>query len=173
MATEAAKPEAASNVQPIKPKKKGKLLYIIIALVLIVGGVGAWLALKPKPDAKAGADTEKAKPAAPHAAPLYYKFDPAFVVNFGGEGSARYLQVMVEAMTRDPVMLDMIKNNEPAVRNDLVVLFSSQNDASLLSTEGKDKLRAGALDALRKVIAAEGGDPKLIEGVYFTSFVIQ
>jgi flagellar FliL protein len=129
--------------------------------------------LKPKSDAAATAEAAAPKPAAPRAAPLYYKFDPAFVVNFGTEGSARYLQVMVEAMTRDPVMLDMIKNNEPAVRNDLVVLFSSQNDASLLSTEGKDKLRAEALEALRKVISAEGGDPKLIEGVYFTSFVIQ
>ena len=174
MATEAAKSAAASNVQPIKPRKKsGKPLWIIIALVLVGAAVGAWLAFKPKADAPVVAATGESKPAAPHAAALYYKFDPAFVVNFGGEGSARYLQVMVEAMTRDPLMLDLIKNNEPAVRNDLVVLFSSQTDATLLTTEGKDKLRAAALDALRKVIAAEGGDPKLVEGVYFTSFVIQ
>ena len=43
-----------------------------------------------------------------------------FVVNFGGEGSTRYLQVTVEAMSRDAGILEVLKNNEPAVRNDLV-----------------------------------------------------
>jgi flagellar FliL protein len=194
MATEAAKLEAAPKEQADKPKaekpkaekpktdkpksdgpkKKGKLLYIIVALLLVGGGVGGWLAFKPKAPANA-ADAAAAadKPAGPHSAALYYKFDPAFVVNFGGEGSARYLQVMVEAMTRDAAVLELIKNNEPAVRNDLVLLFSSQDNATLMSPEGKEKLRAATLEAVRKVIGAEGGDGKLVEAVYFTSFVIQ
>jgi flagellar FliL protein len=95
------------------------------------------------------------------------------VVNFGGEGNARYLQVMVEAMTRDAPTLELLKNNEPAVRNDLVVLFSSQTDATLMSTDGKEKLRAAALEAVRKVISEEGGKASMVESVYFTSFVIQ
>jgi len=181
MATEAAKLDttgkagAAAPAAPgEKPKKKGKLLFVILAVVLIGGGAGAWLALKPKPEAAADAKSEKAeKPGAPKAAALYYKFDPAFVVNFGGEGSARYLQVMVEAMTRDAAMLELLKNNEPAMRNDLVLLFSSQDSNALLSADGKEKLRAATLDAVRKVIAAEGGNPKQVEGIYFTSFVIQ
>jgi len=178
MATEAAKVEAATKAADAPPKKKSKLLFIIIAVVLIGGGVAAWLMLKPKPAAGAAGASDAAtataeKPSTPKTAALYYKFDPAFVVNFGGEGSARYLQVMVEAMTRDPPTLELIKNNEPAVRNDLVLLFSSQDNASLLSPEGKEKLRSATLDSVRKVIAAEGGDPKLVESVYFTSFVIQ
>jgi len=76
-------------------------------------------------------------------------------------------------MTRDPAMLESIKNNEPAVRNDLVLLFSSQDSSTLLSADGKEKLRTATLEAVRKVIAAEGGNPKLVESVYFTSFVIQ
>ncbi len=70
-------------------------------------------------------------------------------------------------------MLELLKNNEPAVRNDLVLLFSSQDSNALLSADGKEKLRAATLDAVRKVIAAEGGNPKQVEGIYFTSFVIQ
>jgi flagellar FliL protein len=191
MATEAAKLEAAPKEQTDKakadkpktdkpksdkpksdkPKKKGKLLYIIVALLLVGGGVGGWLAFKPKAAADAAVAADK--PAAPHSAALYYKFDPAFVVNFGGEGSARYLQVMVEAMTRDAAVLELIKSNEPAVRNDLVLLFSSQDNATLMSPEGKEKLRAATLEAVRKVIGTEGGDGKLVEAVYFTSFVIQ
>ncbi|HXR19119.1 MAG TPA: flagellar basal body-associated FliL family protein [Steroidobacteraceae bacterium] len=172
MATEAAKLETAPKAAAEAPKKKGKLLYIIVALLLVGGAVGGWLAFKPKAaSTAAGAAAEK--PAPPHSAALYFKFDPAFVVNFGGEGSARYLQVMVEAMTRDPAMLESIKNNEPAVRNDLVLLFSSQDSSTLLSADGKEKLRTATLEAVRKVIAAEGGNPKLVESVYFTSFVIQ
>jgi flagellar FliL protein len=173
MATEAAKLEAAPKAESDTPKKKkGKLLYIVIALLLVGGGVGGWLAFKPSAAvAAAGAGAEK--PAGPRSPALYYKFDPAFVVNFGGEGNARYLQVMVEAMTRDAPVLELIKNNEPAVRNDLVLLFSSQDSATLLSPAGKEKLRAATLEAVRKVIGAEGGDGKLVESVYFTSFVIQ
>jgi flagellar protein FliL len=172
MATEAAKVEAATREAGEAPrKKKGKLFFVIIAVVLIGGGAGAWIAFKPKPDAaEAQAPTDKVTP---KTAALYFKFDPAFVVNFGGEGSARYLQVMVEAMTRDPPTLEMIKNNEPAVRNDLVLLFSSQDNASLLSPDGKEKLRNTTLEVVRKIVAAEGGDPKSVENVYFTSFVIQ
>ena len=172
MATEAARVEAATKEAGEAPgkKKKGKLLFIIIA-VLLIGGAGAWFAFKPKPDA-AAADAPAEK-ATPKTAALYYKFDPAFVVNFGGEGSARYLQVMVEAMTRDPPTLEMIKNNEPAVRNDLVLLFSSQDNASLLSPDGKEKLRNATLEIVRKIVAAEGGESKNVENVYFTSFVIQ
>jgi flagellar FliL protein len=171
MATEAARVEAATKEAGDAPKKKkGKLLFIIVA-VMLLGGAGAWFAFKPKPDAAAAeAPAEKATP---KTAALYYKFDPAFVVNFGGEGSARYLQVMVEAMTRDPPTLEMIKNNEPAVRNDLVLLFSSQDNASLLSPDGKEKLRNATLEIVRKIVAAEGGESKNVENVYFTSFVIQ
>jgi flagellar FliL protein len=171
MASEPAKKEAAPNVQPIKPRKKGKLLWIIIATVVVLGGAGAWLAFKP------GAATDGAaagsKPAAAHAAPIYYKFDPAFVVNFGGEGSARYLQVTVEAMSRDMTAVENMKNTEPAIRNDLVMLFSAQDNATLMSVDGKEKLRAATLASIRKVLDGEGGNGKLIEAVYFTSFVIQ
>lgn len=171
MASEPAKKEPTPNVQPIKPKKKGKLLWIVIALVVLGGGGGAWFAFKPSaaPDGAVAAN----KPAAPHAAPIYYKFDPAFVVNFGGEGSARYLQVTVEAMSRDMAVVESLKNTEPAVRNDLVMLFSGQDNATLMSVDGKEKLRAATLATIRKVVDSEGGNGKLIEAAYFTSFVIQ
>jgi flagellar FliL protein len=177
MAAEPAKKEPAPNVQPIKPRKKpGKLLWIVMAVVLL-GGAGAWFALKPKPvPAGAAADApaaEASKPAASHSAPIYYKFDPAFVVNFGGEGSSRYLQVTVEAMSRDAAVLETLKNTEPAVRNDLVMLYSSQDNATLMTVDGKEKLRAATLATIRKVLDGEGGKGQLVEAVYFTSFVIQ
>src|ERR1700721_4374850 len=116
MATKPPKKKPPANVQAIKPKKKGKLLWIVIAVVVIGGGAGAWFAMKPAAQPEGGAAA--AKPATSHAAPIYYKFDPAFVVNFGGEGSARYLQVTVEAMWRDMTVGGSLKTFEPGGRKD-------------------------------------------------------
>jgi len=165
-----AKPAAAADA-PAPAKKKSKLPLIIGAAVLVLGGGGAafWF-LRPH---HAKEEKPEAAATATKAAPIYYKFEPAFVVNFGAEGNVRFLQVTLEAMSRDPLVVEEIKNNEPAIRNDLVLLFSSQQYDALMAPEGKEKLRAATLEAVRKTIAAEGGKGEAIEGVYFTSFVIQ
>jgi flagellar protein FliL len=173
MAAEPAKKDSPANAPAAKRRPRSKLPWILLAIgVLAAGGAGTWYALRPSPNAAATTAGAPAPPA-PHAAPIYYKFDPAFVVNFGGPGSARYLQVTVEAMSRNAQILDVLKDNEPAVRNDLVLLFSSQDDGTLMSTDGKEKLRAQTLAAIQKVLNEEGADGKLIEQVYFTSFVVQ
>jgi flagellar FliL protein len=181
MAAEAAvKKEPPAKVAASASAKKSsgssKLPWLIVTLLLLGGGAGgAWYALRPAP-APADAAAPAAAPdaaAQSKAAPIYYKFDPPFVVNFGGEGSTRYLQVTVEAMSRDAGILEVLKNNEPAVRNDLLMLFSSQDNTALLSADGKEKLRAATLAAIRKVLDSEGGGGNKIEAVYFTSFVIQ
>jgi flagellar FliL protein len=174
-----AKP-AAIEVAPMAPvaKKGGKLLWIIMGIVVLGGGAAAALLLTGHKAAAtpaiADADASAAAPAtAPRAPPIYYKFDPAFVVNFGSEGNTRYLQITVETMSRDPAIVEEIKTNEPAIRNDLVLLFSGQQYDSLVTPEGKDKLRQATLDTIRKTVAADGAKSELVEGVYFTSFVIQ
>jgi len=152
-------------------KKKSKLPLIIVGvLVLAAGGGAAFEFMKPKPVAT---DKPAAETATSKAAAIYYKFDPAFVVNFGSDGNTRYLQITLEAMSREQSVIDEIKNNEPAIRNDLVLLYSAQQPEALLAPEGKEKLRAATLDAVRKTIAAEGAKPEAVEAVYFTSFVIQ
>jgi flagellar FliL protein len=173
MAAEPARkqPPAAASGAPASKAKRRKLPWIVLFVALLgVGSGAAWWFMKP---AAAAAATGSAAPAPPRAAPIYYKFDPAFVVNFGGPGSARYFQVTVEAMARDQQILDVLKNNDPAVRNDLILLYSSQDAATLMSTEGKEKLRAATLAAIRKVLSEAGADGNRLEQVYFTSFVIQ
>jgi flagellar FliL protein len=172
MAAPSSKQDPSKNVTPIQPAKSKKLLWITLAVLVLAaaGGAVAWMKLKAA--AKPGAKEAAAAPAVVKA-PLYYKLDPAFVVNFGGEGSARYLQITVEIMSRDQPVLDVIKTNEPAVRDDLVQLFSSQDNGTLMTAQGKDQLRAATLAAVRKVINGVGGTGSLIEAVYFTTFVIQ
>ena len=102
----------------------------------------------------------------------YIPLDPPFVVNFGPGSTVRFLQVTVELGTRDADAIELIKNNRPAIRNNLVFLFSDQ-DASVLETrEGKSRLREDALSEARRVIQEEGGKDG-IDTIYFTSFVMQ
>ena len=151
--------------------KSGKLKWIIIGVaVLALAGGGAFFFLGK---GKSAAEPGKEEARKSHAAALYYKFEPAFVVNFGGQGNSRYLQVTVEVMSRSAEVVEAVKGNEPAIRNDLVMLFSSQQYDVLMSPEGKDTLRQSALESIRRVVAKEGTKPEEVEGVYFTSFVIQ
>ena len=173
------KPAAIEVGASVKPAKKGgKLLWVIIGIVVLGGGgAAAFLLTSHKaaatPVADAAEDPSTTPAAAPHAPPIYYKFDPAFVVNFGTEGNTRYLQITVETMSRDAAVVEEIKTNEPAIRNDLVLLFSGQQYESLVTPEGKDKLRQATLETIRKTVSSEGAKGELVEGVYFTSFVIQ
>lgn len=95
------------------------------------------------------------------------------MVNFQADQLVRFLQVTVEVMSRDQKTLDLLKNNDPVVRNDLLMLFGNQQYTVLATPAGKEQLRASALAAIRKDVAQAGGDPKRVEAVYFTSFVMQ
>jgi len=103
---------------------------------------------------------------------IYLPIDPAFVVNFASQGKARFLQVTVEVMTRDPLMPDQIKLHMPVIRNNLMLLFSSQSYDGVSTLEGKETLREEALEVVQQILEEETGDPG-VEAVYFTSFVMQ
>lgn len=103
---------------------------------------------------------------------IYLPVDPAFVVNFASQGKARFLQVTVEVMTRDPAMPDQIKLHMPVIRNNLMLLFSSQSYDGVSTLDGKESLREEALEVVQQILEEETGDPG-VEAVYFTSFVMQ
>jgi flagellar FliL protein len=159
---------------PVAPKKKGKLPLLIAAAAVVVlggGGAAAYFLLGGHKDPKAAA-AQKAKEEAKLPA-LYVALDPPFVVNFEAEQMVRFLQVTVQVMSRDPATIELIKGNDPVVRNDLLLLLGNQSYATISSREGKEKLRQQALDAVRKVVANAGGKATEVEAVYFTSFVMQ
>ncbi len=99
--------------------------------------------------------------------------DPPFVVNFENDQQVRFLQVTAQLMSRDPPTIELLKANDPVVRNDLLMLFGGQKYSVIATREGKESLRTQTLAAVRKVVASAGGRPERVEAVYFTSFVMQ
>jgi flagellar FliL protein len=148
------------------PPKSKKMLFIILAAVLLAGGGGAYFFLKGgKGDAKA-----EVVPVLP---PIYVNLDPPFVVNFEAESMVRFLQVTVSVMTRDPHTEEIIKKNDPRIRNDLLLLLSNQHYKDISTREGKDKLRSAALEAVRADVLDAGGEAAKVENLFFTAFVMQ
>lgn len=152
------------------PKKSWLLLIIVALLVLGAGGAGAWFMLAGNTTGKK-TDAKKVEP--PKSAALYVALDPPFVVNFEAEQLVRFLQVTVQVMSRDPATIDLIRTNDPVVRNDLLLLLGNQDYTTISTREGKEKLRQQSLEAVRKVVVSAGGKAEAVEAVYFTSFVMQ
>ena len=148
---------------------KGLIIAIVAFLVLVGGGAGAWFAFGGKHDAKGGKKAEVVE----KLPPRYINLDPPFVVNFEAESAVRFLQITVGVMTRDPAIEIVVKDNDPRVRNDLLMILSNQTYASVSSAEGKEALRKRCLDAVRAIVKEMGGDDQKIEALYFTSFVMQ
>ncbi|MBC8025359.1 MAG: flagellar basal body-associated FliL family protein [Steroidobacteraceae bacterium] len=149
------------------PPKSKKMLFIILAVVLLAGGGGAFFFLK---GGKGGAAKAEAAPIVP---PIYVNLDPPFVVNFEAESMVRFLQVTVSVMTRDPATEEIIKKNDPRIRNDLLLLLSNQHYNDISTREGKEKLRTGALEAVRADVKDAGGESAKVENLFFTAFVMQ
>lgn len=182
----AAAPEAA----PAPPKSRKKLMLVVAAAVVLLGGAGAgaWMFLGKKPEqtAEAGTDgkdgkdkdskkkkKDKKAEAKPKLPAQFVEFDPPFVMNFEPGSGARFLQISVQLMTRDPHMVEFLTANSPIIRNDLLLLFGNRPVAEVSTNEGREALRVSALETVRKIVNSEGGKGEEVEAVYFTSFVMQ
>ena len=158
----------AAEAAPAGKSKKTLIMVLVLAVVLLAGGgVGAWFAFAPHGKKPKVAKQEPPAPA------LYVALDPPFVVNFEADQQVRFLQVTAQLMSRDPATIELLKSNDPVVRNDLLMLFGGQKYAVVSTREGKEALRTQTLAAVRKIVAAAGGRPEKVEAVYFTSFVMQ
>lgn len=160
----------AADADAAPPKSKKWLIMALAAVVVLAGGGAAAWFLMDHGDAHGKKAQAKAEPLAP---PLYVALDPPFVVNFEGEQLVRFLQITVQVMTRDPQSVELLKANDPVVRNDLLLLFANQKYDVVATRAGKEKLRSDALTAIRHVVESGGGKAAHIEQVYFTSFVMQ
>ena len=165
------------------------ILLVVIALVVITGTVGATLfftgviggdeemevAAEGSDGAADGDTAAEKKPKEKKelsAESMYHLFEPPFTVNFNDNGKIRFLQVGLSVSTRDKDAIETMLQHEPVIRNNLVLLFSSQKSEDLYTREGKDKLRDDTLSEIQNVMKANTGDVG-IDNVYFTGFVIQ
>lgn len=152
-----------------------KLIIIAAAAVLLLGGGAAAFFMM---GGSAGSESEAAdaqqqeEAAATVAAPKepkYLAFDEAFTITYQVDGDMRYLQAKAQVMAYDQVALDRVEKHMPAVRNNLILLFSGEDFHQLSSVQGKEALRKKALETVRESVPGNQD----IDDVYFTSFLMQ
>jgi len=103
----------------------------------------------------------------------YIDLKPPFVANYGGFPGGRLHYLKVDISLRVESGGEMaVMHHMPVIRDKLLMLFSRQSEDAVLTVEGKELLRAEALDAVRNVLLEEEGDQKIMD-LLFNSFVVQ
>ena len=179
-AGEAVPPPAKKSAAMMGRLVNGLGIFVLTLGAVIVGGT-INTKLHPLPDFKLDKDG-KITAIVPVPAPsehgegeakasLFYAIDPPLVVNFEDGSAVRFLQISMEVMGKDQKSIDSVQRNMPLIRNNLLLLMSNRDYQSLMSREGKEKLRQEALTELRAVQKKQGGAD--VEDLLFTSFVVQ
>lgn len=154
-----------------------KILYVLIGLVVLAVPVGMYATgnLPFVTSAAEGVELDEDGNPLVAKTPHYLTLDPPFIVNFVHRGSLRYLQLSLDLMFLDEGVIGQVQEQMPEVRNDLILLFSSQDFETLSTLEGKEKLRADVLLAVNKAIDIDPANPGPAAGgeVYITNFVMQ
>jgi len=123
-------------------------------------------------DAKEGSEGEgKSGPGAE-----YLALDPAFVVNFqDSQKHTKFLKAEISVVTANPKVQKVITRHMPAVRNSIVLLLSKQVFEDLSTNDGKEKLRADALSAIKDVVTKQANKKaaKGVKDLFFSSLVMQ
>ncbi|MBD3611732.1 MAG: flagellar basal body-associated FliL family protein [Hydrogenovibrio crunogenus] len=112
------------------------------------------------------------EPPEPGSPPQYFAMEP-FVVNFKGEGQAKFLAVTLKFMSHYPQLITEMESYRPILRNDITSLLRVQTYSVMNKDDGPDILREKILTKARAVLEKRNIYPDLLENVYFERFVMQ
>ena len=150
---------------------------ILLALSLGIGVT--FLLMKPSSpkEEPAAAKEEKVeaashKEAGSHKDGIYYDMEKPVVVDFPAGSPAKHGRVTIAMLVESAETVEALKKNDPMIRNNLLMLISSQDAVGLYSREGKDALRKAILDDVNAVLTKMAGKGQVDE-ILFTSFVMQ
>lgn len=160
-------------------KGLGKLKLILIAaagvlLAALIGGGVAMFLLGGSDDDVVAEDAKSDKP----AQALYTKIrtlegNPYFtVVVPSNDGRTHYMQLHVEAKSRDDAVVVALTKHMPKIVSVLNQLFSNQSFDELRTMQGKLALQQAALAEIQGVMQDKIGKPG-VEKILFTGFVMQ
>ncbi|UUY09710.1 flagellar basal body-associated protein FliL [Pseudomonas sp. J452] len=121
--------------------------------------------------ASGGAEEEQeGENAAPKVA--YYSLVPALVGNFGAGPKLKVYKADIALRVTGTEAEEKVEHHEPLIRNQLVMLFSQQTEASMGSQDAKEKLRLEALKQVQDALNQEEGKP-YVEDLLFNNLIIQ
>jgi len=105
--------------------------------------------------------------------PKYFSMEK-IVVNFRGEGKAKFLAIDLKFMSYYPQIVETeMEYLRPILKNDIDRLLRNQTHSQLNTPNGPDQLRTEILKVARNIFEHHRLYPKLLEDVYLGRFVMQ
>ncbi|MFU8789572.1 MAG: flagellar basal body-associated FliL family protein [Methylobacter sp.] len=152
-------------------KSLKKMIIIIVGVVLLLAvSSGATFFLMKDFIAKEGTVSETVPTVA--AEKFYFDLGTPIVVAFPRGSTAKNARIMISMLVEGADTVDVLKKNEPMIRNNLLMLIGAQNSSTLNTREGKEMLRQAMLDDTAAILAKVGGKGRVSE-IFFTSFIMQ
>lgn len=171
----------ADNEESKKQSGNSTMKIVIVAVVLsivlsggIAGGVVFFLAGDDS-EQQANAEGEVSDASGENKStepPIYHSMDPKFVVSFGDQKQARFMQFSLEVMARNQDVINDIREHNPAIRSNLLLLVDNQESEKMSSREGKEQLLVEMTEDINATLKKVGGKSG-VEAAYYNSFVIQ
>ncbi len=186
----------AGDTGATKPKRRGKLLLIVIgiAVLALAGAVAALLLIKQHQAEDEYDDLDEPaqveRKADPKHPPIYLPLD-SMVVNLADPGGSRFAQLGITLKLQDEATATAIKSRMPSIRNGILLQISQRTANELLSLEGKQRLNRDIIHEISTEMgygpdkAAAGDDPyrqgkprarkqpNPVQDVLFSSFLVQ
>lgn len=133
-----------------------------------------WIALLLALSLPLLAQAEEDEKAKEEAAPVvaYISLFPALVGNFGAGPKLKFFKADISLRVTGADTEAKVQHHEPLIRNQLVMLFSQQTEASMAAPDAKEVLRVEALKQVQEVLTQEEGKP-LVEDLLFNNLIIQ
>jgi flagellar FliL protein len=101
----------------------------------------------------------------------YVSLAPAFVVNIIAV-EPRFLRVEVTLKVKDQKTEEAVKKHTPQIRHLLLMLFSAQDEETLLNSESRELLKQNALEKIKDMLKDERSDRE-VEEILFTEFIVE
>lgn len=162
--------------QPEEQPKKSRLKWIILGVLIIVAGAGAFAGwtffLKDKTvaaDKGAGGETaavrERKEAQGKVICPL-----GSFIVNLANENSVvgKYLKATIELELGAKEEIKLIENYKPELKDMIIMLLSTKSSDDIRTMEGKLALKQSLVVRINQVLREN-----IVRRVYFTEFVVQ
>ena len=104
---------------------------------------------------------------------IYIPMQPAFVVNYGGEGRLKYLKTELSVRVNDVHTAAAVRHHMPLLRNAMVLLFSRQTEDGITTQQGVTQLRETAKAEMIALLESEQSEGTDVLEVYFNNLIVQ
>lgn len=175
------------KVEPEEKKGGGKglIIALLVVIVLLLVGVGVMTALLLTSDGGGSEKQQEVTQEVMEYSPVFKQYpqpkagtppsylEMKFVVNFRGEGRARFIAVDLNIMSRYPEVIEDMEHLRPILQNDIQMLLRQVTYTEINADDGQEVVRQRILEAVKKVAEDNGIFPDLVANIFITRFVTQ